>query len=100
MTTSDVWPALTIKAANRDEVNCLLYAFGRADIACLVQPGFCVEVGGAKAEEILRIAANCLNEQGIDSVGVVLRNGTEHVLPAPRPDANAGDRFGSRVAGT
>ena len=81
MTTSDVWPALTIKAANQEEVECLLYAFGRAEIGCLVQPGFCVEVGGAKPEEILRITATCLNEQGIDSVGVVLRNGTQHVLP-------------------
>jgi hypothetical protein len=99
VTASDVWPALTIEAASRDEVDCLLYAFGRADIACLVQSGFRVEVGGAKPEEILRVAAKCLGEQGIDSIRVVLRNGTEHVLPAPRYDANAGDRFGSRVAG-
>jgi hypothetical protein len=81
VTDSNVWPELTIRAVNQDEVDCLLYALTQAGVACLVRPGFAVEVGAAKPEEILRIVAECLTQNGIDSVRVAL-SGKEHVLQA------------------
>lgn len=80
MNGSNAWPELTIRLADHDEVNSVLYALNRAGVASLVQAGFCVEVGGAKAEKILHIVAKWLDAHGVDSVRVVLHDGTEHVL--------------------
>ena len=69
-------------ARNQTEVNCLLYAFAQADIACLLQQGFRVEVGGATTAEILRAAQQCLKRNGIERLRVELagERKTEYVL--------------------
>jgi hypothetical protein len=75
-----VWPEVTIRAGNQEEVDCLLHALAQAGVSCLLGQGFRVEVGGANTAQILRAVETCLTEQDIDSVGVVLRTGREHVL--------------------
>jgi hypothetical protein len=75
-----VWPEVTIRARNQQEVDCLLYAFARAGIACLQTGRFRVEVGGATTTQILKAVQECLTRDEIESVGVVLSSGREHVL--------------------
>jgi hypothetical protein len=75
-----VWPQLTLRAASQKEVDCLLHAFAQAGVACLAKTGFRIEVGGATTAQILRAVQECLTQKEIDSVGVILRTGREHVL--------------------
>ena len=80
-----MWPEVTIRARNQEEVDCLLYAFGRAGVASIARDGFRIEVGGLPLAEILRAAQECLTEHEIDSVSAILSDGREHVLSgAPR----------------
>lgn len=81
------WPEVTIRARNEAEVNCLLYAFARAGIACLVKPCFHVEVGGATTRDVLRAVQECLTRNEIASVGVTLSSGDEHVLLKERSES-------------
>jgi hypothetical protein len=74
-----VWPEVTVRAHNQQEVECLLSAFAEAGIACLVQPGFRVEVGGARPAQILQAVHRCLTRNEMASVGVVLDT-DEYVL--------------------
>jgi hypothetical protein len=76
-----VWPEVTVRARNQREVDWLLYAFAQAGVACLVRPGFRVEVGGATTEQILKAAQECLTRNEIESVSVILNSGREYVLP-------------------
>ena len=75
-----MWPEVTIEARNQDEVNCLLRALTQAGQALLVRDGFRVEVGGAHPAAILRAVQACLEEDRIDSVSIVLRDGRKAVL--------------------
>ena len=73
MTVSEFvqWPVVTVQAQNQAEVDCLLYAFGQAGIACLMQSDFGVEVGGATINDILNVVQECLTRNDIESVRVV-----------------------------
>jgi hypothetical protein len=77
---SAVWPVVTIRARDQKEVDCLLYTFAQAGIACLQVGGFRVEVGGGTTAQILKAVQACLTRDEIESVGVVLRSGREHVM--------------------
>jgi hypothetical protein len=71
----------TIRARDQKEVDCLLYAFAQAGVACLQTGRFRVEAGGATTAQILRAVRECLTRNEIESVGVVLSSsGREHVL--------------------
>jgi hypothetical protein len=74
-----VWPEVTVRARNQQEVECLLSAFAQMGISCLVQPDFRVEVGGAHPPQILRAVQQCLTRNEIESVDVSLSTG-EYVL--------------------
>jgi hypothetical protein len=74
------WPELTIHARNQEEVDCLLRALRKAGCDSLVRPGFCVEVGGARPEQILSVVQKCLSQYEIDSVNVALRTGGSYEL--------------------
>jgi hypothetical protein len=82
-----MWPEVAIRARTQKEVDCLLFAFAQAGVACLVKPGFCVEVGGATAAQILKAVQECLLRNDIASVGVTLSSGREHVLLRERSEA-------------
>ena len=75
-----VWPEVTLRARNQREVDRLLRAFAQAELACLVRPGFRVEVGGATTEQILNAAQDCLTRNEIEAVLVTLKGGGEYVL--------------------
>ena len=74
-----MWPEVTVRARNRQEVECLLSECSQRGLSCLVQPGFVVEIGGAQSAFILRVVQQCLTRNAIDSVDVSLGTG-EYVL--------------------
>ena len=75
-----VWPELTIHARNQDEVDCVVRALKTAGYASLVRPGFYVEAGGARPDQILSVVHECLSRYEIDSVNVSLRTGGTYQL--------------------
>ena len=70
-----MWPEVTVRARNQREVECLLAAFAEAGIACLIQPGFRVEAGGAQPAQILRAIRRCLTRNEMESVDVSIDTG-------------------------
>jgi hypothetical protein len=75
-----VWPELTIQARSEEEVDCLLRALRKAGHDSLVRPGFCVEAGGARPDQILSVVQKCLSRYEIDSVNVSLGTGGTYEL--------------------
>ena len=80
-----MWPVVTVRARNQAEVDCLLYAFAQAGLACLAKPGFDVQVGGATTTDILKAVQRCLTQKDLESVRVMLAGGPNEYVLRPEP---------------